>query len=152
MIADYFAAAFPAMVRTATFLGARDPESVAAEAVAKSLVKEREGKTIERSYLYQVLRNLIVDDARRAMIAPMVRLSPDLAKILATPGAGVASTVVDALDRERILAGLTPGQAAVVRLRAEGYEHAEIGALLGCTAETTKARQRRAWRAARKIA
>ncbi len=63
----------------------------------------------------------------------------------ATGSAGPVAGVMDRLDLERALAGLPPGCRAVFVLHdVEGFEHKEIGALLGIADGTSKSQLHKA--------
>jgi RNA polymerase sigma-70 factor, ECF subfamily len=71
-------------------------------------------------------------------------------EVLDAAGAAAARGEADPVDRiaaERALRGLPDGLRAVFVLKEiEGYSHAEIGALLGITAENSAVRLSRAWK------
>lgn len=139
MIADYFEVVFPAVVRTARRQGAADPEDLAAEAFAKSLRAEARGRTIEPSYIFRAAHNLVVDSVRGA--GGVAAVSLDALPPHQVPGLiddNMIETMAAASAAERILAGLTPLQAQVLRLRSEGYHIKEVAALIGRSEDSIK--------------
>jgi RNA polymerase sigma-70 factor (ECF subfamily) len=97
------------------------------------LQQDREIANI-RSWIFRVVHNLAIDDARRAR----VQRAYEQRESQAPPRAAEASPEDAAIRRQEIdraLAGLTERESRALLLRAEGLRYQEIAEVLGTTAK-----------------
>jgi RNA polymerase sigma-70 factor, ECF subfamily len=144
----------PGLVRYATrLLGESDlAEECVAESFSRFLKALHNGggpRDCLQAYLYQVAHHWITDYYRRQP-PPTFPLDESFASDLGDP----ALTAVDVLERQQVRAALmqlTPEQREVVVLKyLEGWDNAEIAALLGKPVGAIKALQHRALDALRR--
>jgi RNA polymerase sigma-70 factor (ECF subfamily) len=113
-----------------------------------------EPRASPRTWLYQVARNLAVDEARRAVHRRSEPLDAPVAAALAAEGRAPDGAAEDAMVRPRIeaaIAALPAEQREVFLLREyEDVPFAEIAAITGAPVPTVKSRMRYALEALRR--
>lgn len=153
-LGEIYDAYSPGLVRYATrLLGESDlAEECVAETFSRFLKALHNGggpRDCLQAYLYQVAHHWIADYYRRQP-PPTFSLKETLASDLSDP----AQAAAEKLESEQVraaLMGLTPEQREVVVLRyLEGWEHADVAALLGKPVGAVKALQHRALDALRR--
>jgi len=98
------------------------------------------------TWLFRLATNLCVDHLR-SRSARFSQLSDPIEHELDAPQASVGPVlgVIDRLDLDRALATLPPGSRAVFVLHdVEGFEHREIGGMLGISDGTSKSQLHKA--------
>ena len=140
----------PAVLAFLRARGAFEPEDLLGEVmlqVARDLPRFAGGQAELRSWVFQIARNRMIDDARYRQRRPVTSLPP--AELVAAAGTGDAERdVVDRLVDERILRlmrELPAAQRDVVILRFfSDLTIAEIAHVVGKREGAVKALQRRA--------
>jgi RNA polymerase sigma factor (sigma-70 family) len=132
-----------ARVRAAVALngGSEEIDDLAQEAWMRAFrsLDQFTGRAEFGTWIYAIARNVALSsvrqNARRGTAVPLPAGVYEAAR---------ASHPDLKMDLDRALAGLAPGMRAVVRLRAEGRSHAEIGDALGISDGTSKSQLSRA--------
>jgi RNA polymerase sigma-70 factor (ECF subfamily) len=128
-------------------------EDCVADTFHRFLIAVRNGTSIEnqRAYLYRTAHNWITDHYRRRP-PPNISFEDD---IHTGPEENPSHMVAQEMDRQRMRAALlklSPEQRQVIELRyMESLSHFEVAAVLGKSAEATRALQYRALEALRQL-
>jgi RNA polymerase sigma-70 factor (ECF subfamily) len=100
-----------------------------------------------KAWLLRVLHNVFVDGVRRARLAPVADLGPDVESSAVSPDPTPEVSAYTTQREEQLHRAwlrLERGHRALLALRAEGYTLAEIGEITGLAPDALNARLYRA--------